>query len=77
MSLAHTPAGLQVQVRDHGTRFDPTAERVSRHGLAGMRYRVEALGGTMELQSAPGDRAPIAAVLPALPAIPAVPAVPL
>ena len=39
--------------------------RLQRHGLLGMRYRVEAEGGTMRLSSKPGEGTLIEATLPA------------
>ncbi|MFI8748323.1 sensor histidine kinase [Pseudomonas sp. NPDC077186] len=51
---------LEVQVADAGAGIDQarqaaTGSHRSRLGLAGMRYRVESLGGTFELESAPGQ----------------------
>jgi signal transduction histidine kinase len=46
---------LRLTVTDHGPGFDPQLiERSGRLGLAGMRERAELLGGTFEIQSAPG-----------------------
>ncbi len=51
---------LEVQVADTGAGIDKglqaaTGSHRSRLGLVGMRYRVESLGGTFELESAPGQ----------------------
>ncbi|WP_457787487.1 sensor histidine kinase [Pseudomonas sp. PL-6] len=51
---------LEVQVADAGAGIDQTRQAAtgshrSRLGLAGMRYRVESLGGTFDLESAPGQ----------------------
>jgi len=51
---------LEVQVTDVGAGIDKglqaaTGSHRSRLGLVGMRYRVESLGGTFELESAPGQ----------------------
>ncbi|MDH1681547.1 ATP-binding protein [Pseudomonas chengduensis] len=51
---------LEVQVTDAGAGIDKglqaaTGSHRSRLGLVGMRYRVESLGGTFELESAPGQ----------------------
>ncbi|MBV9890381.1 MAG: sensor histidine kinase, partial [Rhizobacter sp.] len=59
--------GATVSVRDNGVGFDTTAPRLARHGLIGMRYRVEADGGTMRLESAPGEGTLIEATLPPAP----------
>ena len=56
---------IRVTVRDNGVGFDPSVERVARHGLIGMRFRVEAEGGSMRLVSAPGQGTLIEATLPA------------
>ena len=39
-------------------------QRAATHGLIGMRYRVEADGGSMRLESAPGKGTLIEAILP-------------
>jgi signal transduction histidine kinase len=54
----------QASVQDDGTGFDTGAQRPSAHGLLGMRYRVEAEGGRLQLHSAPGAGTRIEAVLP-------------
>ena len=56
--------GAVVSVRDDGIGFDTGLPRLARHGLLGMRYRVEAEGGTMRLVSAPGEGTLIEATLP-------------
>jgi signal transduction histidine kinase len=58
--------GVRVAVRDNGVGFDADVERAATHGLIGMRYRVEAEGGSMRLVSAPGQGTLIEATLPAL-----------
>ncbi len=60
--------GASVSVKDNGVGFDTSVPRLARHGLIGMRYRVEAEGGTMQLTSAPGAGTLIEAVLPPAPA---------
>jgi signal transduction histidine kinase len=57
--------GARVAVKDDGIGFDTNAPRLARHGLIGMRYRVEAEGGTMRLVSSPGAGTLIEATLPA------------
>lgn len=57
---------VQVSVRDDGVGFDPAARRASSHGLIGMRFRVEAHGGSLRLRSAPGQGTLIEVSLPVL-----------
>jgi len=57
--------GARVAVKDDGIGFDTDVPRLARHGLIGMRYRVEAEGGTMRLLSSPGAGTLIEATLPA------------
>jgi signal transduction histidine kinase len=60
--------GAVIAVRDNGVGFDTGEPRLARHGLIGMRYRVEADGGTMRLESTPGAGTLIEATLPPAPA---------
>ncbi len=57
---------VEVSVRDDGVGFDPAVRQASSHGLIGMRFRVEAHGGTLHLHSAPGQGTSIAVTLPVL-----------
>ena len=54
--------GVRLTVRDDGVGFDPDAVR-SGFGLAGMRARMDALGGTLEVGSSP-DGTTVTAGLP-------------
>jgi two-component system CheB/CheR fusion protein len=45
---------LQVTVSDHGRGFDPAAI-VSGSGLAGIRRRLGMIGGSLQIESRPGD----------------------
>jgi signal transduction histidine kinase len=62
---------VEVSVRDDGTGFDVSQMTGNPHGLLGMRYRVEAELGTLDITSTPGQgtliraRIPEAVVLPA------------
>ena len=56
----------RISVRDDGVGFDPATPRLATHGLIGMRYRIEAEGGTMNLQSSPGAGTLVEATLPLL-----------
>jgi len=55
-----------VSIEDDGIGFDPDTSRLGRHGLRGMRFRVEASGGELSLTSAPGQGTNIEARLPLL-----------
>ena len=52
-------------VRDDGVGFDASASRSTAHGLLGMRYRVQAEQGTLQLTTAPGLGTRIEVRLPA------------
>jgi signal transduction histidine kinase len=47
------PAGARLAIVDNGSGFDP-APPVHGHGLAGMRERLELIGGSLQVDSAPG-----------------------
>jgi signal transduction histidine kinase len=53
-----------VQVEDWGVGFTPGEARPGRFGLAGIRRRVEALGGTATIQSQPGRGTCVSVELP-------------
>lgn len=55
---------MTLTVRDDGKGFD-VAERVGKgFGLAGMHERVEALGGSLSIDSKPGEGTEVSATLP-------------
>jgi len=62
LSMQH--GQVEVSVRDDGAGFDMLQRPRSAHGLMGMRYRVEAEGGILTLDSAPGKGTLIRASLP-------------
>ncbi len=65
VSLNARDGHLLVEVADGGTGFDPRTAVAEGHlGLAGMRERVEILGGTFNVESAPGRGTVIRASLP-------------
>ena len=63
ISLTYTDGRLLLGVADDGRGFDPTA--ASNGGLAGLRDRIRALGGTVTVASAPGRGTRVTASLPA------------
>jgi signal transduction histidine kinase len=66
VTLSRANGQLVVEVRDSGPGFSASESADhGRIGLAGMRERVEALGGSFELHSAPGRGTTVKASLPA------------
>ncbi len=64
VTLAERGAVAHIAVRDDGRGFDARTTKPSAHGLIGMRYRVEAVGGTLSIRSAKGRGTSIEAELP-------------
>jgi signal transduction histidine kinase len=64
VNLAAVDGQIEVSVRDDGTGFDPAVEQGSAYGLVGMRFRVEAEGGTLTLRSSPGQGTTVQVRLP-------------
>jgi PAS domain S-box-containing protein len=58
------PEGLVLEVRDNGHGFDASASFPGHLGLRSMRERVLRLGGTLAIDSAPGQGACIRATIP-------------
>jgi signal transduction histidine kinase len=56
---------LTLEVRDEGPGFQPNSgRRHGRLGLAGMRERVEVVGGTFSIESAADQGTTVRAILP-------------
>jgi len=53
-----------VEVRDDGAGFDTTVPRPGHHGLTGMRFRAESMGGRVTVTSAPGQGTTLRAEFP-------------
>jgi signal transduction histidine kinase len=53
--LPRHDAVLTLEVRDDGRGFDPASRKAMPLGLAGMEERALALGGRLEIRSAPGE----------------------
>lgn len=65
VSIAAADGHVLVEVADRGPGFDPQHASADGHlGLAGIRERVEILGGTFELQAAPGQGTLVRVCLP-------------
>ena len=54
LSLTAQPGSVALVVRDDGIGFDTSSKRSSAYGLMGMRFRVEAEGGTLAVLSSAG-----------------------
>ena len=46
--------GTLLEIADNGVGFEPSADGSDGYGLPGMRERAARLGGTLEVESAPG-----------------------
>ena len=55
VSLGIRNGQIEVAVRDDGAGFDTAQQSTSAYGLVGMRFRVEAEGGKLDVVSAPGQ----------------------
>ncbi len=55
---------IQVAVEDNGVGFKADAQETLGHGLIGMRHRIEACGGVLVVESAPGQGTRLLARLP-------------
>lgn len=64
VTLAAHDGQVRVSVRDDGIGFDTGARPGSAYGLLGMRFRVEAEGGSLSVDSTPGQGTKVEAVLP-------------
>jgi signal transduction histidine kinase len=71
LSLGAQGGLVTVSVRDDGVGFDTAVEPTSAYGLLGMRFRVEAEGGTLRVLSAPGRGTQLQMSLPLASAVPA------
>ena len=53
--LAAADGRATVEVQDDGVGFDSRDRHIGRHGLSGMQFRAESLGGFMSVRSAHGE----------------------
>lgn len=64
VTVHNYPTYVAVQIQDDGKGFEPASMRPNSHGLAGMKHRVEAVGGRLTVASQPGKGTTISAVIP-------------
>ena len=55
VTLTAADGHAAAEVQDDGVGFDCYGSRTGQHGLSGMQFRAESLGGFMSVRSAPGE----------------------
>ena len=68
VTLSEMGDAVVLDVRDDGSGFDPDAVRAGGFGLESMRQRVALLGGSLHVETAPGEGTAVCAVVPLAPA---------
>lgn len=63
LEMLKTDGYLKLVIRDDGVGFDTQAAVAGHHGLTGMRYRIDSLGGDMTVASHPGEGTTISATI--------------
>ncbi|MEO3800967.1 sensor histidine kinase [Nonomuraea sp. B1E8] len=66
LTLSYTDESVLLDVRDDGAGFDPQTP-ADGFGLDGMRQRVRGVGGTLAVESEPGQGTAVAVSVPAIP----------
>jgi two-component system sensor histidine kinase DegS len=64
MAIALEPSQLTITITDDGVGFDPTATTEGHFGLNGMMDRVQYLGGSVHIESAPGSGSTLTFTVP-------------
>ena len=62
--LVATPESVGLVIEDDGRGFDPSEVPEDRHGIVGMRERVEMLGGVLRVESGPEGGTRVEATVP-------------
>jgi signal transduction histidine kinase len=55
ISLLNTPDEVKLVIEDDGRGFDPGVVWENRFGLVGLNERARLLGGTLRLETSPGE----------------------
>lgn len=66
VTLSYTHELAMLDVVDDGAGFDTTQRGSDSYGLTAMRQRLHQVGGTLEIESRPGDGTAVSARVPAL-----------
>jgi len=69
VTLEYNPDSVGVSIEDDGKGFDPTGmsrnwEQSEKFGLSGMRERAKLFGGSLDIDTAPGEGTKVAARIP-------------
>jgi signal transduction histidine kinase len=64
VTLMEVDASAVVQVEDDGLGFDASKTPTGSHGIRGMRFRVEATGGRLDVWSQAGKGTRLTAIIP-------------
>jgi signal transduction histidine kinase len=64
VTLMEVEASAVVQVEDDGLGFDASKTPTGSHGIRGMRFRVEATGGRLDVWSQAGKGTRLTAIIP-------------
>lgn len=65
IQLLNTPREVQLIVEDNGSGFDPQQVQDGRYGLVGLNERARLLGGTLRLETSPGQGTRLQVTIPA------------
>ncbi len=62
--LEQRDTGIELRVSDDGAGFDPRQDRPGHLGLRTMRERADAIGATLDIDSAPGRGSTVSVIVP-------------
>src|SRR5574337_949654 len=65
LALRQEGGWVHLEVADDGCGFDPEHLAADRHGIAGMKHRVQTYAGHLSIASAPGRGTVVRASVPA------------